>query len=129
MYKNLDGEFCQKITTKVEKAQTLIERFVNPNSLPQIAVSVDMLDTGIDVPQILNLVFYKKVKSKAKFWQMIGRGTRKCKDVYGPGQDKKDFLILDFCRNFSYFEMYGSFDEDNTKLGKSLSSRIFENKS
>ena len=128
LYKNLDGEFCQKITTKVEKAQTLIERFVNPNSLPQIAVSVDMLDTGIDVPQILNLVFYKKVKSKAKFWQMIGRGTRKCKDIYGTGQDKKDFLILDFCRNFSYFEMYGSFDEDNTKLGKSLSSRIFENK-
>ena len=128
LYKNLDGEFCQKITTKVEKAQTLIERFVNPNSLPQIAVSVDMLDTGIDVPQILNLVFYKKVKSKAKFWQMIGRGTRKCKDIYGPGQDKKDFLILDFCRNFSYFELQSSFDEDNTKLGKSLSSRIFENK-
>ena len=128
LYKNLDGEFCQKITTKVEKAQTLIERFVNPNSLPQIAVSVDMLDTGIDIPQILNLVFYKKVKSKAKFWQMIGRGTRKCKDIYGPGQDKKDFLILDFCRNFSYFEMQGSFEEDNTKLGKSLSSRIFENK-
>ena len=128
LYKNLDGEFCQKITTKVEKAQTLIERFVNPNSFPQIAVSVDMLDTGIDVPQILNLVFYKKVKSKAKFWQMIGRGTRKCKDVYGPGQDKKDFLILDFCRNFSYFELQSSFDEDNTKLGKSLSSRIFENK-
>ena len=128
LYKNLDGEFCQKITTKVEKAQTLIERFVNPNSLPQIAVSVDMLDTGIDIPQILNLVFYKKVKSKAKFWQMIGRGTRKCKDIYGVGQDKKDFLILDFCRNFSYFEMKDSFDEDNTKLGKSLSSRIFENK-
>ena len=128
LYKNLDGEFCQKITTKVEKAQTLIERFVNPNSLPQIAVSVDMLDTGIDIPQILNLVFYKKVKSKAKFWQMIGRGTRKCKDIYGVGQDKKDFLILDFCRNFSYFEMKNSFDEDNTKLGKSLSSRIFENK-
>ena len=128
LYKNLDGEFCQKITTKVEKAQTLIERFVNPDSLPQIAVSVDMLDTGIDIPQILNLVFYKKVKSKAKFWQMIGRGTRKCKDIYGVGQDKKDFLILDFCRNFSYFEMKDSFDEDNTKLGKSLSSRIFENK-
>ena len=128
LYKNLDGEFCQKITTKVEKAQTLIERFVNPDSLPQIAVSVDMLDTGIDIPQILNLVFYKKVKSKAKFRQMIGRGTRKCKDIYGVGQDKKDFLILDFCRNFSYFEMKDSFDEDNTKLGKSLSSRIFENK-
>ena len=128
LYKNLDGEFCQKITTKVEKAQTLLESFVNPDSLPQIAVSVDMLDTGIDIPQILNLVFYKKVKSKAKFWQMIGRGTRKCKDIYGVGQDKKDFLILDFCRNFSYFEMKDSFDEDNTKLGKSLSSRIFENK-
>ena len=59
---------------------------------------------------------------------MIGIGTRKCKDIYGPGQDKKDFLILDFCRNFSYFEMLPDFEEDNTKLGKSLSSRIFENK-
>ena len=59
-----------------------------------------MLDTGIDVPQILNLVFYKKVKSKAKFWQMIGRGTRKCKDIYGTGQDKKDFLILDFLKRY-----------------------------
>ena len=128
LYKNLGGEFCQKITTKVEKVQALIDRFVNPNSFPQIAVSVDMLDTGIDIPEILNLVFYKKVKSKAKFWQMIGRGTRKCKDIYGVGKDKEDFLILDFCRNFSYFEMKDKFEEDNTKLTKSLSSRIFENK-
>lgn len=128
LYKNLGGEFCQKITTKVEKVQALIDRFVNPNSFPQIAVSVDMLDTGIDIPEILNLVFYKKVKSKAKFWQMIGRGTRKCPNIYGIGKDKKDFLILDFCRNFSYFEMKDRFEEDNTKLTKSLSSRIFENK-
>ena len=128
LYKNLGGEFCQKITTKVEKGQALIDRFVNPNSFPQIAVSVDMLDTGIDIPEILNLVFYKKVKSKAKFWQMIGRGTRKCKDIYGIGKDKEDFLILDFCRNFSYFEMKDRFEEDNTKLSKPLSSKIFENK-
>ena len=128
LYKNLGGEFCQKITTKVEKVQALIDRFVNPNSFPQIAVSVDMLDTGIDIPEILNLVFYKKVKSKAKFWQMIGRGTRKCKDIYGVGKDKEDFLILDFCRNFSYFEMKDRFEEDNTKLSKPLSSKIFENK-
>ena len=103
MYRK-NGDFCQKITTKVEYAQNLIERFSDPKRMPQIAVSVDMLDTGIDIPEILNLVFYKKVRSKAKFWQMIGRGTRKCKDIFGAGEDKEDFLIFDFCNNFSYFE-------------------------
>ena len=126
LYKNLDGEFCQKITTKVEKGQTLIERFVDPNSLPQIAVSVDMLDTGIDVPQILNLVFYKKVKSKAKFWQMIGRGTRTCKNLFGPGLDKERFLIIDCYENFEFFEV--NTDGEETKIGKSLSEKIFYNK-
>ena len=69
----------------------------------QIAVSVDMLDTGVDVPEILNLVFFKPVKSKIKFWQMIGRGTRLCKDLFGIGQDKKEFYIFDYCKNFEFF--------------------------
>ena len=73
--------------------------------LPQIAVSVDMLDTGIDVPEVVNLVFFKPIHSKIKFWQMIGRGTRLCADLFGPGQDKKEFLIFDFYRNFEYFEI------------------------
>ena len=127
-FKNLGGDFCQKITTKVEKVQELINRFVDPKNLPQIAVSVDMLDTGIDVPEILNLVFYKKIRSKAKFWQMIGRGTRKCENLFGIGRDKESFLILDFCKNFSYFELKDSFKEDNTKLSESLTSKIFSQK-
>ena len=73
--------------------------------MPQIAVSVDMLDTGIDVPEILNLVFFKKVKSYAKFWQMIGRGTRLCPNLLGEGMDKERFLIFDFCNNFEYFRV------------------------
>lgn len=87
-----------------------------------------MLDTGIDVPEILNLVFYKKIRSKAKFWQMIGRGTRKCENLFGIGRDKESFLILDFCKNFSYFELKDSFKEDNTKLSESLTSKIFSQK-
>ena len=73
--------------------------------MPQIAVSVDMLDTGIDIPEILNLVFFKKVRSKTKFWQMIGRGTRLCPDLLGLGQDKEKFLIFDFCNNFEFFRV------------------------
>ena len=73
--------------------------------MPQIEVSVDMLDTGIDIPEILNLVFFKKVRSKTKFRQMIGRGTRLCPDLLGLGQDKEKFLIFDFCNNFEFFRV------------------------
>ncbi len=78
--------------------------FSDPDKLPQIAISVDMLDTGIDVPEILNLVFFKKVMSKAKFWQMIGRGTRLCLGLLD-GKDKDKFYIFDFCGNFEFFRM------------------------
>lgn len=127
MYRK-NGDFCQKITTKVERAQALIERFSDPKRMPQIAVSVDMLDTGIDIPEILNLVFYKKVRSKSKFWQMIGRGTRLCPNIFGKGKDKKDFLIFDFCGNFSFFEMNGNFEEGGAKTGERLIDRIFSKK-
>ena len=70
---------------------------------PHIAISVDMLDTGIDVPEVVNLVFFKPVRSKTKFWQMIGRGTRLCPDLFGPGRDKEFFYIFDWCRNFEFF--------------------------
>ena len=80
-----------------------MDNFKNPNRNPQIAISVDMLDTGIDVPEILNLVFFKPVKSKTKFWQMIGRGTRLCSNLLGDGLNKKEFYIFDFGMNFTYF--------------------------
>ena len=78
--------------------------FSNPKKLPQIAISVDMLDTGIDVPEVLNLVFFKKVMSKSKFWQMIGRGTRLCEGLLD-GADKENFYIFDFCGNFEFFRL------------------------
>ena len=85
-------------------AQSAIDEFADPKKMPQIAISVDMLDTGIDVPEVLNLVFFKKVMSKAKFWQMIGRGTRLCPELLD-GEDKKKFYIFDFCGNFEFFRM------------------------
>ena len=70
--------------------------------MPQIAISVDMLDTGIDVPEILNLVFFKKVMSKAKFWQMIGRGTRLCPGLLDGEKSRSSlFLISVETLNFS----------------------------
>ncbi|NCA98530.1 MAG: DUF4145 domain-containing protein [Clostridia bacterium] len=92
------------IDTYMTYAQSAIDEFSEPGKLPQIAISVDMLDTGIDVPEVLNLVFFKKVLSKAKFWQMIGRGTRLCPGLLD-GEDKQKFYIFDFCGNFEFFRM------------------------
>lgn len=102
-YPHLPG-FAEVIDNKINYAQSLIDKFSDPKSLPQIAISVDMLDTGIDVPECLNLVFFKKVMSKAKFWQMIGRGTRLCPKL-NDGEDKDKFYIFDFCGNFEFFRM------------------------
>ena len=104
-YPNLKG-YAQVIDNKINYAQSAIDEFSDPKKLPQIAISVDMLDTGIDVPECLNLVFFKKVMSKAKFWQMIGRGTRLCPTLVD-GEDKKMFYIFDFCGNFEFFRMGG----------------------
>ena len=102
-YPELNG-FAAVIDNQIKYAQTIIDAFSNPDKLPQIAISVDMLDTGIDVPEIVNLVFFKKVMSKAKFWQMIGRGTRLCEHLID-GRDKTKFYIFDFCGNFEFFRM------------------------
>lgn len=105
LYPEYGGNFAKVIDYSINYVDTLIDDFSDKDKLPQIAVSVDMLDTGIDIPEILNLVFFKKVKSKTKFWQMIGRGTRLCPDLLGIGEDKKEFLIFDFCNNFEFFRM------------------------
>ena len=102
-YPNLPG-YAKVIDNHMNYAQSAIDEFSEPKKLPQIAISVDMLDTGIDVPEVLNLVFFKKVMSKAKFWQMIGRGTRLCEGLLD-GEDKKKFYIFDFCGNFEFFRM------------------------
>lgn len=97
-------DFARVIDNYISYAQQSIEEFSESDKMPQIAISVDMLDTGIDVPSVLNLVFFKKVMSKAKFWQMIGRGTRLCPGLID-GEDKKKFYIFDFCGNFEFFRM------------------------
>lgn len=102
-YPNLKG-YAKVIDNYMTYAQSAIDEFSEGNKLPQIAISVDMLDTGIDVPEVLNLVFFKKVMSKAKFWQMIGRGTRLC-PLLLDGEDKTKFYIFDFCGNFEFFRM------------------------
>ena len=103
-YPHLPDDFAKVIDNRINYAQSAIDEFSDPRKLPQIAISVDMLDTGIDVPEILNLVFFKKVMSKAKFWQMIGRGTRLCPGLVD-GKDKDKFYIFDFCGNFEFFRM------------------------
>lgn len=97
-------DYAKVIDNKIKYAQSAIDEFSDPKKLTQIAISVDMLDTGIDIPEILNLVFFKKVMSKAKFWQMIGRGTRLCPGLLD-GEDKENFYIFDFCGNFEFFRM------------------------
>lgn len=117
-------EIFVKQVDKTKFVQNAIDRFSKTDSYPQIAISVDMLDTGIDVPDIVNLVFFKKVRSKAKFWQMIGRGTRLRTDLFGPGDDKKGFLIFDYLGNMDYFRV----DQRPEKSGiiESLSQRIYK---
>lgn len=102
---NKNGQaFAMVIDNYMTYAQSAIDEFSDPKKLPQIAISVDMLDTGVDVPEVLNLVFFKKVMSKAKFWQMIGRGTRLCPELM-EGEDKQKFYIFDFCGNFEFFRI------------------------
>lgn len=98
------GHFARIIDTYAKYPQSLLDDFSQKDKPPHIAISVDMLDTGIDVPEVANLAFFKPVYSKIKFWQMIGRGTRLCPDLFGPGDDKQDFRVFDFCFNFDFFQ-------------------------
>jgi len=122
-YPEFKGSFARVITHSVTYGQDLIDKFSQPDQEPHIAISVDMLDTGIDVPEVVNLVFFKPVRSKSKFWQMVGRGTRLRPDLYGPGQDKTDFFIFDVCGNFDYFDQHP--DASEGALSPSLSQRLF----
>jgi type I restriction enzyme R subunit len=123
-YPEYAGSYARVITHGTAYAQNLIDDFSIPEKAPHIAISVDMLDTGIDVPEVVNLVFFKQVRSKTKFWQMIGRGTRLRPELFGPGQDKKDFFVFDFCGNLEFFGGDGAGSEGSTQ--KSLNQRLFE---
>lgn len=127
-YPEYAGKFLRVIDNYESKAKSLLETFADAYEEhdPQIAVSVDMMDTGVDAPRVVNLVFFKLVRSSTKFWQMIGRGTRLCPNLFGPGEDKENFVIFDFCENFEFFDV--NKDGIEGRLVKSLTQRIFEAK-
>lgn len=125
-YPQYAGKFTSVIEHSTPFVQQVIDDFSLSHKYPQIAISVDMLDTGIDVPEILNLVFFKPVYSSSKYWQMIGRGTRLCPDVFGFGQDKEHFYIFDCCDNFAFFKHNP--EGIKTKVPERLSSRIYKAK-
>ena len=126
MYPQYGGKFCQVIDNYDPRAEQLIDDFkgVGENDNLTIAISVDMLDTGIDVPEIVNLVFAKPIRSPVKFWQMVGRGTRLCENLFGPGKHKSIFRIFDHWGNFERFEAGYQAAEPNQS--KSLLQLLFE---
>jgi type I restriction enzyme R subunit len=123
-YPHFRGEFARVITFKTEYAQSLIDNFSVKDKAPHFAISVDMLDTGVDVPEVVNLVFFKLVRSKTKFWQMLGRGTRLCPDLFGPGKDKTFFCVFDFCQNLEFFSQ--NLPPVEGGVGASLGKRLFD---
>lgn len=125
-YPHYKGHFARIIDNYAKYPQSLIDDFSQKEKEPHIAISVDMMDTGIDVPEVVNLVFFKPVYSKIKFWQMIGRGTRLCPDLFGPGHDKTDFRIFDFCFNFDFFRENP--DGIETSGAMPLGARLFQSR-
>ncbi|HEY0682881.1 MAG TPA: DEAD/DEAH box helicase family protein [Steroidobacter sp.] len=125
-YPHLKGEFARVITFKTEYAQSLIDDFSAKDKAPHIAISVDMLDTGIDVPEVVNLVFFKLVRSKTKFWQMIGRGTRLCPGLFAPGKDKEFFFVFDYCQNLEFFGL--NMPASEGRVADSLSAKLFKSR-
>ena len=125
-YPQYAGHFARVIDHYARYAQSLIDDFSQRNKTPHLAISVDMLDTGIDVPEVANLVFLKPVYSKIKFWQMIGRGTRLCPDLFGPDEHKQDFRVFDFCFNFDFFHENPEGIEPGS--GVPLGTRLFRSR-
>lgn len=123
LFPEYGSDFCVLIDNRVTYAQDLINKFEVRDGMPQIAVTVDMLDTGIDVPDILNLVFFKPVHSKIKFWQMIGRGTRLSENIFGVDKHKENFIIFDWCNNFEFFSQNPNGKESVPQ--QSLTERLF----
>lgn len=125
-YPQYKGNFARVIDFQVEYVQSLIDAFSAESKAPHIAISVDMLDTGIDIPEIVNLVFFKMVRSKTKFWQMVGRGTRLRPNLFGIGRNKREFWIFDYCQNLEFFSQ-----NPDTVAGsgsESLSKKLFSSR-
>ena len=123
-YPHYKGSFARVIDNYETYAESLLDDFSTAEKLPQIAISVDMLDTGIDIPEVVNLVFFKIVRSKTKFFQMIGRGTRLRPDLFGPGLDKEFFYIFDYCQNLEFFNQNAKGVEGSSQ--EPLSTKLFK---
>ena len=123
LFPQYGAEFCEVIDNKEPRREDLITSFKTEQKL-MVAISVDMLDTGIDIPAVVNLVFHKPVKSFVKFRQMIGRGTRLCLDLFGEGRNKTEFYIFDHWGNFDYFGENP--EEREPSVSKSIFQQIFE---
>lgn len=126
LYPQYGTKVCKVIHNKIKRAEALIDEFKQADNDFRIAISVDMLDTGIDIPEVVNLVFAKPIRSWVKFWQMIGRGTRLCENLFGQGKDKSEFYIFDHYSNFVYFEE--EYKEVEEQKGKSLLQSLFESR-
>ena len=125
LFPQYGGKFCRVIDNYDPRAEQLIDDFKSDkDSYPCIAISVDMLDTGIDVPEIVNLVFAKPIRSLVKFEQMIGRGTRLCPDLFGNGKNKTHFRIFDHWGNFEFFDRH--YKKAEPTVSKSLMQQVFE---
>lgn len=125
-YPQYKGKFARVIDSHDNYAQSLLDDFSEAEKEPMIAISVDMLDTGVDVPEVVNLMFFKPVYSEVKFNQMIGRGTRLCPNLFGLGQDKTEFLIFDLCDNIAYFSQ--EITEKAPSPTESLQTRLLKAK-
>jgi type I restriction enzyme R subunit len=125
-YPQYKGKFARVIDSYNNYAQSLLDDFSEAEKEPMIAISVDMLDTGVDIPEVVNLMFFKPVYSEVKFNQMIGRGTRLCPNLFGFGKDKTEFLIFDLCDNFTYFNQ--EITEKEQSPTESLQTRLLKAK-
>jgi type I restriction enzyme R subunit len=135
-------DYCVVIDNKIKYNDVLQREFKEKQDI-RIVISVDMMDTGVDIPEVVNLVFFKRILSKIKFWQMIGRGTRLCKnlDTISPSKayferftndgsrvhyaDKQGFLIFDVCNVFSFFKQNPDGKVDSSEAEMSINQKIF----
>ncbi len=97
LYPSAPPHFCRVIDLTTNYAESLLTEFAADERPPQIALSHDLMNDGIDIPSVKNLVFFTKAASRAKFWRMLGRGMRLA-------EGKTDFFVLDLCGNFDTYE-------------------------
>lgn len=130
LYPQYRGEFARRIVCGEAGVDELLKNFKREDRAPFIATTVDMLETGVDVPECVNLVFFKRIRSKVKFWQALGRGTRRCDKLElidgcdGAYVGKRRFYVFDYMQNFEFFRQ--NKDGVKSSVVKSLTETVFE---